>query len=227
MLPELIPAVNAETFDEVKAKIKKVEPYAEGAVSAEGPDNGGIKWVHVDVADGSFTDVMLWHDPNDLLNLQTPLCVEVHLMIDRIDERVADWLKPVVRRVIFHREASENPNVVIDACRAADIQAGIAIKPDSSVDIVLPFLSKVDLVQTLAVVPGPSGQAFRSDTLQKIAALHSAYPACPIEVDGGVNSSTVGAIVKAGATILVAGAAIYGAADIKNAIEDLRRHAAE
>lgn len=217
---EIIPAINAKTFAEVQEKIRAVEPYA----------GGGIKWAHIDVADGSFTDVSLWHDVEDLLSLQTPLFVEVHLMIADIDERIHDWLRPIVRRIIFHREASHNPDSVIRACRFSNIEAGIAIRPDSSADIVLPYLSKVDVVQTLAVVPGRSGQLFVPDTLQKISALHSACPACPIEVDGGVNTATATGIVQAGASILVAGSAIFSAkdgeyVDIKSAIEDLRRHA--
>lgn len=216
MAIEVIPAINAKTFAEVKEKIRLVESY--------------VSWVHIDVADSTFTDITLWHDPKDLLSLQTPLFVEIHLMIADIDERIQEWLQPIVRRIIFHREASQNPDVVIDACRALDIQAGIAIRPDSPIDIVLPYLSKVDMVQTLAVVPGPSGQKFRPETLQKIMGLRHACPTCPIEVDGGVDAATAPAIIRAGASLLVAGAAIFSASggervDIKSAIEDLRTHA--
>lgn len=223
MAIEIIPAINAQTFAEVKEKIRLVEPY--------------VSWVHLDVADGSFTEITLWHNAEDLLELQTPLFVEVHLMLDRIDERIDEWLKPIVRRIIFHREASQNPDVVIAACRASDIQPGIAIRPDSPVDTVLPYLSKVDLVQTLAVFPGPAGQSFRSETLQKITALHNACPLCPIEVDGGIDSKTAALAVRAGASLLVAASAIFslpvrqagassdGSEGIKNAIENLRRHA--
>ncbi len=208
---EIIPAVNAAAFKEVQRKVKMVEPY--------------VSWVHLDVADGSFTDITLWHNPGDLLNLRTPLFIEVHLMLGRIDERVQEWLEPIVRRVIFHREASKNPDAVIEACRASDIQAGIAIRPDTPVEAVVPYLSKVDLVQTLAVMPGPSGQLLHPSTLPKIAALRGACSTCPVEVDGGVNNATAPQVVKAGASLLVAGAAIYSATDIAKAIEELRRHA--
>lgn len=223
MVVEIIPAINATTFEEVKEKIRLVEPYAEG------PDNGGIKWVHIDVADGTFTDITLWHNPKDLLTLQTPLFVEVHLMLANIDSRIQEWLEPIVRRIIFHREASQNPDVVIDACRAFDIQVGIAIRPDSPAEVVFPYLTKVDLVQTLAVAPGPSGQAFEISTLQKIAALKTACSStCPIEVDGGINAVIAAQVVQAGASLLVVGSAIFSAGsehDIKNVIEDLLRHA--
>jgi len=213
---EIIPSINAETFTEVKKKIEAVEPY--------------VSWVHIDVADGSFTDIQLWHNPEDLLALQTPLLVEVHLMIADIDERIGEWLRPIVRRVIFHREASRDPDVVIRACRSSDVRVGMAVLPNSSADVVLPYLSKIDLVQTLAVTPGRSGQSFQPDTLQKITALHNACPSCAIEVDGGVNTTTVASIVQSGASLLVAGSAIFSPSDrehidIKSAIEDLRRHA--
>lgn len=213
---EIIPAVNAKTFAEVQEKIRMVEPY--------------VAWAHVDVADGTFTDITLWHDPKDLFFLQTPLFVEIHLMIANIDERIQEWLRPIVRRIIFHREASQNPDLVIDACRASDIQVGIAIRPDSPVDIMLPYLSKVNVAQILAVAPGRSGQVFQSSTLQKIAAVHAACPPCLIEVDGGVQNKIASSLVEAGASLLVAGSAIFSAeggesCTITSAIESLRRHA--
>jgi len=217
---EIIPAVNAATFEEVQRKVKMIEPY--------------VSWVHLDVADGTFTDVVLWHNPHDLWELKTPLFIEVHLMLDRIDERVEEWLEPNVRRVIFHQEASKDPNMVIAACRAADIQAGIAIRPDTPVEAVVPYLSQVDLVQALAVMPGRAGQAFRAETLETVRALRSTCTHlasgpeqiyCRVEVDGGVNASTVPGIVAAGADILTAASAIFSATDIAKAIEELRRHA--
>lgn len=209
---EIIPAVNAETFEEVKEKVRLVEPY--------------VSWVHLDVADGSFTDVMLWHNPKDLLDLQTPLFIEVHLMIDNIDEQIDQWLEPNVRRIIFHQEASENPDSVITACRRSDIQAGIAIRPDTSMDAIAPYLSKVDLVQTLAVVPGRAGQKFKEEILAKVTALRNVCPvSCHIEVDGGVTPEVAASAVIAGADIIAAASVIFNTPDIKQAIEELRRHA--
>ena len=209
---EIIPAINAETFEEVKEKVRLVEPHA--------------FWVHVDVADGSFTDVVLWHNPRNLLELATPLFIELHLMIDRIDEQISAWLEPNVRRVIFHREASEHPERVIAACRSSDIQAGIAIRPDTPVDAVLPYLSLVDLVQALAVVPGRAGQEFQKETLAKISALRSACPArCRVEADGGVTPEIAADIVRAGADTLASASAVFGRGDIQKAMENLKNHA--
>jgi ribulose-phosphate 3-epimerase len=208
---EIIPSINVATFSELKEKIKLVEPY--------------VSWVHLDVADESFTDITLWHNPKDLLDLHTPLFIEVHVMLDGIDERITDWLEPNVRRIIFHREASADPDFVITQCRQADIQAGIAIRPDTPVESVIPYLPRVDLVQTLAVMPGGAGQKFKSETLQKISAIRTVCPSCPIEVDGGVDTETVPAIIANGATILVAASAIFDKPDIKHAIDELKQHA--
>ncbi|TSC79723.1 MAG: ribulose-phosphate 3-epimerase [Parcubacteria group bacterium Gr01-1014_29] len=208
---EIIPSINAETFAEVQKKIRLVEPY--------------VSWVHLDVADGSFTDITLWHNPDDLLEFQTPLFIEVHLMLDRIDERADEWLKPNVRRLIFHREASRDPDTVIEACRRADIQPGIAIRPDTPVEDVFPYLAKIDLVQTLAVVPGRAGQKFIPETLSKISALRYACSACRVEVDGGIDTNTALQVVRAGADTLVVASAIFNTSDIKKAVEELRSHA--
>lgn len=209
---EIIPAINAATFQEVREKVRLVEPY--------------VSWVHLDVADGSFTDITIWHNPKDLLELRTPLFIEAHLMIDHIDERIHAWLETNIQRIIFHREASEDPDIVIETCRASDIQAGIAIRPDTPVDMVFPYLSKIDLVQTLAVVPGPAGQKFQPGMLAKVTALRSACPTtCRLEVDGGINAETAHAAVEAGADTLAAASFIFNASDIKQAIENLRRHA--
>lgn len=205
---EIIPAINAKTFTEAEEKIRLIEPY--------------VSWAHVDVADSSFTDVSLWHDPKDLFTLRTPLFIELHLMIADVDKRIQEWLQPLVRRIIFHREASEHPEICIAACRGSDIQVGMSIIPSSPIEGVLPYLSRLDLIQTLGVTPGHSGQTFEAGTLQKITALHSACPACPIEADGGVRTATAAAMVKAGASILVAGSAIFSAPDIKTAIEKLK-----
>lgn len=208
---EIIPAINATTFEEVKRKVKLVEPY--------------VSWVHLDVADGSFSDVTLWHNPDDVLELQTPLFIEVHLMLDRIDERVDEWLKSNVRRLIFHYEASRDPDTVIEVCHQADIQSGIAIRPDTPAQTVFPYLARVDLVQALAVVPGPAGQKFRSETLSKVSALRHACHACHVEVDGGIDMNTAPQVVHAGADTLVAASAIFNAPDIRKAIQELRSHA--
>lgn len=206
---EIIPAVNAASFEEVQRKVALVEPH--------------VKWVHVDVADGTFTENTLWHNPLDLPLLKTELFIEMHLMVKDIDTQLKEWLLPNVRRNIFHAEAAQNPEALIAACHAADIFAGVAIRPDTSWEALKPFVDKVDLLQVLGVIPGRSGQLFQKHVIQYIQALRKEASSCFLELDGGVNADTAAEAVRAGANVLVAGSAIFEADDPVRALQDLQR----
>ncbi len=205
---QVIPAINADSFDEVKKRIKMVEPYAE--------------WVQLDVADGTFTKNTIWHNASDLLSLETSLKIEVHLMIDRIEERVDEWLLASVKRVIFHLETSIYPHFVIEKCRKAGKEVGMAIGPDIPWTQLMPFCGKVDVFQVLAVYPGLAGQKFQEECLRKIEYLRKNCPAALIEVDGGINKEVAKKVAEAGADIVNAANYIFGAKDIKKAIEELK-----
>ena len=118
-------------------------------------------------------------------------------------------------------------------CRAAlaamerrGVRKGIALRPITAAEAVLPYLDKVDLILVMTVEPGFGGQAFMADQLPKIAAIRryiqERNPACRLEVDGGVDPVTARQVVEAGADVLVAGSAIYGAPDPAQAIRALR-----
>ncbi len=204
---EVIPAINAEDFGEVKRRIKLVEPH--------------VKRVHLDVADGTFTPNTIWHNPGDLLTLETSLFVEVHLMIVDMDTRWQEWVLPEVNRIIFHLEAAHDPNFVLNKIKENKKEVGLAIRPETEWQRIEPFCKKVDLVQTLAVPPGRAGQEFRLETLDKIKHLRKRHPKCIIEVDGGVNLETGKKCAAAGANILVSANYVFGSKDIKKAIDDL------
>lgn len=205
---EVIPAINAENFEEVKSRLKLVKPYT--------------KWVQLDVADGTFTKNTTWHNPADLLSIETSLNIEVHLMINEIEKRVGDWFMPPVKRIIFHLEASKDPHTVIKKCKEAGKEVGVAIGPDSSWTQLTPFLGKVALFQILAVYPGFAGQEFQKEALKKIEYLRSNCPSAKIEVDGGVTRENAKEIILAGADIIVAASAIFNEKNIGEAIEKLR-----
>ena len=205
---EIIPAINAESFEEVERKIKLVEPYA--------------AWAHIDVADGTFTPNALWHHASDLRRLTTSLLLEVHLMIADIDTRYSEWMLPNVKRAIFHIEAAHDPHFVIEKIHEAGKEAGTAIRPETDWNMLMPFCGKADLVQMLAVPPGRAGQEFRLETLEKVSHIRKAYPNCIIEVDGGINPETGEKCRDAGANILVSANYIFNLPDIKRAIEDLQ-----
>jgi ribulose-phosphate 3-epimerase len=207
-MPKVIPSINESSFEEIVKKIQLVEPY--------------VDWVHLDVSDGTFTDITNWHEHRDLLTYVTPCKIEVHLMVSDMDMRWQDWILPNVQRVIFHQEAAHDPDFVLDKIKNAGKEAGIAIKPETHWAMLERFVSKADVLQTLAVEPGPSGQKFKSEILDKITHIREFYPKAIIEVDGGINPETGKSCVRSGANILVSSQYIFKSQDIKQAILDLQ-----
>jgi len=205
---EIIPSINVPTFEEVQERIKKVEPY--------------VSWCHLDVTDGVFSKHLTWHDPADLPRLDTKLKAEVHLMVEEPEKIIDRWLVAPVGRIIVHLEAVRDPELIIKKCREAGIEVGFAINPETFWGKLAPWLGKVNLLQVLAVPPGPSGQKMGDDAIDKVAHLRAQGSGCIIEIDGGVNFETAKKAIAAGADILIAGSVIFSATDIGNAIAALR-----
>ncbi len=204
---EIIPTINTDSFEEVKRKIKLVEPYS--------------KWAQLDICDGTFTKNTTWHNPEDLLSLNTKLKIEAHLMIGDIEKKIDSWLIAAVNRIIFHLEAAKDPDFVIKKCRETKKEVGIAIGPDIPWTKLAPFMGKIDLIQVLGVYPGLAGQKFQEENLDKIRHLRKEFPNCIIEVDGGMDFKAAKKAIKARANIINAATAISGAENIKKAIEKL------
>lgn len=209
---EIIPSINESSFEEVDKKIELVSPY--------------VDWVHLDISDGQFTNgYVSWHDARDLIDFEARTKIEVHLMIADMDFRWRDWILPNVDRIIFHLEAAHDPDFVIEKINREGKQVGLAVRPETPWVELNPFFSKVDLMQTLAVFPGMSGQKFQPEILNKIRHIREKHPQAILEVDGGVDLAIGGRCIKAGANILVSGAYIFKSGDIKKAVENLK-HAA-
>lgn len=209
METEIIPAINAETFEQLKKQIKMIEPY--------------VSWVHLDVADGTFTPNSLWHNPEDLLELDTKLNIEAHLMLSGIDTRFSQWLLGPVKRVLFHLEASYDPIFVFQKIKDAGKEVGIGILPKTDWKNTEPFWGKADSILLLSVSPGFAGQGMDQNTISKIKGLHEACSSCIIEVDGGVNMQNAASLIQAGANRLVSASAIFGKSDVRKAIDELKR----
>ena len=170
---EIIPAINAATWDEVVKKIRLVEPYA--------------NWVHIDVADGTFTRNALWHNPLDLVGFETKCNVEIHLMEDRPEERIEAWLIEPVKRVIVHYEVTHDLDFIHRESRKDRVQIGLSVNSHTSWTRLKPFVHKVDLLQILAVHAGLGGQEFERHNISKIKHLRAFASKSKIEVDGGVT----------------------------------------
>ncbi|MBI4224794.1 MAG: hypothetical protein HY617_00530 [Candidatus Sungbacteria bacterium] len=215
-MADIIPSINAPTFQEVQERIAKVEPFT---VSGAEPY---VSWCHLDVTDGVFSNHATWHDPADLLRLETKLNVEVHLMVEKPEDIIDQWLVKQIKRVILHLETLADPDAMIRKCRDTGVQISFAIKPDTSVSLLGPWLEKVDMIVLLRVQPGASGQQMQSEMLGEISYVRKACPGCIIEVDGGVTVDNAKRAVEAGASLLVAGAAIFSSHDIEKAVKELR-----
>lgn len=207
-MPEIIPSINVLTFAEVQERIKQVEPY--------------VSWCHLDVTDGIFSTHPTWRNPADLPLLDTSLHVEVHLMLEEPEKIIDQWLVKPIARVIVHLEASRDIDGIIEKCRRMGIACGIAIRPDTSVSALIPWLTKADLIQILAVNPGPSGQEMNPEIFNKIRHVRSACSSCIIEMDGGINPDTAVLAREAGATLMVSAWYIFSQSDIGKAIEELK-----
>lgn len=210
-MADIIPAINANNFEEIREKVKLVESHA--------------RWLHLDVADGTFTKNTIWHNANDLLGLNTSLLVEVHLMINDIEKRIADWFLPNIKRIIFHLEAAKDVDFVIVKCREAGKEAGLAINPETSWTRLYPYFGKADMFQILGVRPGLAGQKFNEEVLSKIKKVRKNCPSCIIESDGGINVENAKEIAAAGANLLVVASAIFKTDNIEQAIENLKSKA--
>lgn len=136
------------------------------------------------------------------------------------------WVEPMAdagaNMYTFHIEATEEPGNCIRKIREAGMKAGIGLKPQTPVDVVLPFITQVDMVLIMTVEPGFGGQKFMGDMMAKVAVLRNAYPALDIEVDGGVSPDTIDQCALAGANMIVSGTAVVAAQDQKQVISMMR-----
>jgi ribulose-phosphate 3-epimerase len=142
-------------------------------------------------------------------------------MVVEPEKVLQQWLIKPVSRIIVHLEAASDMELIIQKCREAGIEIGIAINPETFWGKLRPWCGKVDLFQILAVKPGPSGQKMDEGSFDKISHLRHVCSGSKIEIDGGINPETAKKAKEAGANILVAGAYIFGSLDIEKIIEDL------
>jgi len=174
----------------------------------------GVDSIHLDVMDGQFVDnITMGPVVVEAIRPRTTIPFHSHLMI-RNPLRYADrFAQAGSDLIVFHVEADDDPQAVIDAIEASGRRPGIALNPETAADAVLPWLDRVDLLLVMTVHPGWGGQAFIPEVLPKIGVLARAIVDrgldLPIGVDGGVKLDTIGAAHAAGGTILVVGSGLY------------------
>lgn len=186
-------------------------------------------YVHVDVMDGVFVpNISLGFPVLKSIRKSTIMPLDVHLMIDRPIRYVERFCDAGADIVTVHVEADtpEHIQEALDKIHAKGKKAGVVVKPKTPAEAVLPYLQGVEIILVMTVEPGFGGQKFMSDMMPKVSAIRAwideKNPACELEVDGGVSPETCGTCVRAGANVLVAGSAVFGADDIPARIAALR-----
>lgn len=176
----------------------------------------GADYVHVDVMDGHFVpNISFGATVMRAVRGATTLPFDVHLMISPADPYLADFAAGGADIITVHAEAGPHLHRSVQAIRALGKKAGVAINPATPVSAIQHVIDDVDLVLIMSVNPGFGGQAFIPESLAKIRQARSLIGgrAIDLEVDGGITPETAGAVIAAGANVLVAGSSIYAGND--------------
>jgi ribulose-phosphate 3-epimerase len=187
-------------------------------------------WAHVDVMDNHFVpNLTLGLPVVEALARVSPVPLDCHLMIEDPDRWAPGYAEAGAGSVTFHVEAAGNPVRTARAIRAAGARAAIAFKPGTAFAPWADLLPEVDMVLVMTVEPGFGGQSFMADQLVKVQQVREAVNRHGgevwVQVDGGVSLDTAARCVEAGADVLVAGSAVYGADDVPGRIAALRGQA--
>ena len=183
--------------------------------------------LHFDVMDGVFVPNISFGFPViEAVARKAEKPMDVHLMIVNPEKYVDRFAKAGASMISFHLNASEDPGSLLKHIRSLGVKAGLVINPDIPVEDLFPYLKDADYVLLMSVFAGFGGQKFIEDTYNRIRTLHAEIErqgmVIPIEIDGGVSASNAASLVEAGAEILVAGSAVFKAADPAAVIDQMR-----
>ena len=188
----------------------------------------GADYIHVDVMDGHFVpNITLGPVVIEGIRASTHLPLNVHLQIEEPDRLIPDFIKAGADHIIIHSEACLHLHRVIQQIKDGGLEVGIAVNPSTPLAAIEEVLRYVDIALVSTVNPGFGGQRLIPETLEKVSSLRSlleqrGYTAA-IQVDGGINAETAPAAVRAGASILVAGSAIFNKTEsVETAMKRLR-----
>jgi ribulose-phosphate 3-epimerase len=195
-----------------------------GAAEAAGAD-----WIHVDVMDGHFVpNITIGPAVTAAVRAATTLPVDVHLMIENPERYISGFAAAGADWITVHQEACPHLHRTVQQVREAGARPGVALNPSTPVETIRHVLADIDLLLIMTVNPGFGGQSFIPGMTSKVAEARRLIDAAGredirLQVDGGMDARTAGAIAEAGATVFVAGSAVYGHAEgVSTAIQELR-----
>jgi ribulose-phosphate 3-epimerase len=191
-------------------------------------DRAGADWIHVDVMDGHFVpNLTIGPEVIKAIRKTTALPFDVHLMIERPELSIPDYVAAGANRVGVHVEACPHLHRTLQMIRAAGVKACVVLNPSTPAVAVEPVLGEVDQVLVMSVNPGFGGQKFIDGVLPKVRQLRAWIDEreldVELEIDGGVNRQTIAAAARAGVNVFVAGNAVFREPDYGVAIRELRK----